>query len=213
MALFGGRYNWRVRMIDLDGNREEWVSTVLAAYQVRGRVQWFKVRGRSMRPLLQEGDEIQVRYCLPENIRRGDLAVFWEGRVLNAHRILDIRQTPSDILFLEKGDSNPHGGYIPSSRIKGLVQAVRKPGGTMGLDRPSWRRWNRMAAKAGYGFIRTYAFFHPRIKGKTDSLSSYGPLWGYRSWTGLLLFFPLLGEKIRAFFKKKPLQSPPDLIQ
>ena len=200
-------------MINLDGNREEWVSAVLAVYQVQGRVQWFKVQGRSMRPLLREGDEIQVRFCLPENLRRGDLAVFWEGRVLNAHRILNIRKTPADILFLEKGDSNPHGGYIPSSRIKGVVQAVRKPGGTIGLDRPSWRRWNRRVARAGYGFIRVFAFFLPREKGKADSPSSYGPLWGYRYWTCLLLCFPLLGEKIRAFFKKKPLPPPPDPIQ
>jgi hypothetical protein len=190
-------------MIDFDGNREESISALLAAYQVQGREQWFTVRGRSMRPLLQEGDEIQVRFCLPENLRQGDLAVFWEGAVLTAHRILNIRETSPDILFLEKGDSNPLGSYIPASRIKGLVQAVRKPGGVTRLDRPCWRWWNRMMARTGYGFIRAFVFFHPRTKGKTDSLISYGPLWGYRSWTCLLLFFPLLGEKIRTFFKAR----------
>ena len=197
-------------MIDFDGNREEWVSAVLTAYQVQGRVQWFKVQGRSMRPLLQEGDEIQVGFCLPENLRKGDLAVFWEGAVLTAHRILNIRKTPPEILFLEKGDSNPEGSFIPSSRIKGVVQAVRKPWGVIGLDQSCWRRWNRMVAGAGYGFIRAYAFFHPLTKRKTDSPSSYGPLWGYRSWTYLLLFFPLLGEKIRAFFKRPPLPPSPN---
>ena len=54
------------RLIDFAGNREEWVSAVLAAYQVQGRVQWFKVQGRSMRPLLREGDEIQVRFVSPK---------------------------------------------------------------------------------------------------------------------------------------------------
>jgi signal peptidase I len=195
-------------MIDFDGNREEWISALLAAYQVQGREQWFKVRGRSMRPLLREGDEIQVRFCLPENLRKGDLAVFQEGKILNAHRILDIRKTPSDLFFLEKGDSNPHGGYIPSSRIKGVVQAVRKPGGVIGLNRPFWRWWNRMMAKAGYGFILALAFFRPQTKGKTDSPCSFGPLRGYRSWIGLFLFFPLLGEKIRTLFNRTPPSAP-----
>ncbi len=195
-------------MINFDGNRGELVSALLAAYQVQGRVQWFKIQGRSMRPLLREGDEILVRFCLPENLRRGDLAVFLEGSVLNAHRILNIRKTTPDLLFLEKGDSNPDGSYIPSSRIKGVVQAVRKPGGVIGLDRPFWRWWNRMTAKAGYGFMQTFALFHPQTKGKTDSSCSYGPLWGYRSWIYLLLCFPLLGEKIRILFNSTPPPPP-----
>ncbi len=187
-------------MIDFAGIREESVSALLADYQVQGREQWFPIRGRSMRPLLREGDEIQVRFCFPENIRKGDLAVFWEGRVLKAHRILDIFKTSQDILFLEKGDSNPTASYIPSSRIKGLVQAVRKPWGVVGLDRACWRWWNRMVSRSGYGFIRAFAFFPSPEKGKTGSPSAYGPFWGYRSWIYLLLFFPLFEERIRAFF-------------
>jgi hypothetical protein len=191
---------YHVIMIDFDENREELVVAALATAQAQGREEWFKVKGRSMRPLLREGDEIQVRFCSPENLRKGDLAVFWEGKVLTAHRILDIRKTPQDHLFLEKGDSNPQGRFIPSSRIKGVVQAVRKPWGVVGLDRPCWRWWNRMVAKAGYGFIRALASFLSPEKGKTGSPSSLGPFWGYRSWIYLLLFLPLWGERIRAFF-------------
>ncbi len=63
--------------------------------------------GISMSPLLRPGDEIQIRWCSPREIKMGDIALFKMDERLIIHRVhrieTDSNQIP--IRFITKGDA------------------------------------------------------------------------------------------------------------
>lgn len=159
---------------------------ILKTLQQAGREVWVPVQGCSQRPLLREGDEVRVGFCPPEEIREGDLAVFISDGQLTAHRVLKVfRMATGGTLFLEKGDGNPWGRFIPPEQVKGVVRTVRSEGKVIDLGVPAWLRRNRRAARIGYGYIRFYALFSPSVRVSYEKRETFGPVWGYRFLLGL----------------------------
>jgi hypothetical protein len=158
-------------------------SLLLAGHRALGTRIWVEVLGGSMGPLLENGDTVLITLCSAEEIREGDLAVFGEFGRLLAHRILKRSASPRGTLFLEKGDGTPWGRWLGPEKLRGRVQAVRGRGKYLDLEKPAWRRWNRWAARTGYGYMRISAFFLKGLRGGRSSGEVLGPFRGY----GLLL--------------------------
>jgi len=58
----------------------------------------------SMRPMLDSGDKIVVRGCLPERLFRGDIILYENGHLLYTHRFLYRKLRGKDNLLITKGD-------------------------------------------------------------------------------------------------------------
>lgn len=67
-------------------------------------------------------EKTEARYC-----RRGDVVVYRDKERLVVHRLLLRLGWGSTLLFYEKGDSNPRGGWIKGSQIRGRVLTVEFP--------------------------------------------------------------------------------------
>ena len=65
-----------------------------------------RVSGFSMYPVLQEGDICFVEKCSTEELKRGDIIVFRDGKKLIAHRLLHIQKTDNGYLLKTRGDNN-----------------------------------------------------------------------------------------------------------
>lgn len=97
------------------------------------------VRGRSMEPFLREGDRVEAVAVPPGGLRPGDLLVFEKGGEATVHRLLAVRGD----LFLEKGDGQATGTWLPWPRTVGRVVALWREGQRVDLHLPPWPR--RMA--------------------------------------------------------------------
>ncbi len=87
---------------------------------------WLKVRGESMRPLLREGDEVGVEWD-PEpgkGVREGDLVVFRDpGGEWIVHRVV---AAPGGRV-LTKGDASYRFEQVPDGEVWGRVVKLRSP--------------------------------------------------------------------------------------
>jgi hypothetical protein len=178
-------------MTDLPGRNQDPTRALFTGHQARGTTGWVNVLGSSMRPLLEAGDEILVSLGSPEEIREGDLAVFGEFGRLTAHRIVKRVPSPQGTMFLEKGDGNLWAGVIAPERLRGRVNAVRKKGKLLDFQEPRWQRWNRWAARAGYGYLRVSGFIFKGLREKRKLGEVFGPFRGYSLFMGVLLSLPL----------------------
>lgn len=95
----------------------------------RGRPFRFTVQGASMRPLLEEGDEVWVEPIGPDGPRPGDVVAYRQGGKVVAHVLhFAIGRGPRQRLFL-KGIANRRGDWpIGQERILGRVSTVLRRG-------------------------------------------------------------------------------------
>ena len=178
-------------MIDPPGRNQDPTLTLLAGHRTRGATGWVKVLGSSMQPLLEAGDEILVSLCNPEEIREGDLAVFGEFGRLTAHRIVKRVDSPQGTLFMEKGDGNLWASFIAPERLQGKAHAVSKKGKRLYFQETNWQRWNRWAARAGYGYMRVSGLMFKGLREKRNVGEVLGPFRGYGLFMGALLSLAL----------------------
>lgn len=83
------------------------------------------VKGRSMFPLLREGDIIFILRCSPEEIRTGDVVIYrsrYGGRLI-IHRVIDIKYKDGVRYFVTKGDNNPGVDFTEFDSQLGVNQA------------------------------------------------------------------------------------------
>lgn len=97
------------------------------------------VRGRSMEPFLTEGDRVEAVAVSRKLLRPGDLLVFEKGGEATVHRLLALRRGG----FLEKGDGQGTGSWLPWPKRIGRVVALSRKGRRVDLLLPPWPR--RMA--------------------------------------------------------------------
>ncbi len=107
------------------------------------------IRGTSMEPLLQAGDEIEVRRVEAGEIRFGDVVVFVRKDAWVAHRVIGRRRRRGQVHFLEKGDRAFPPTLLPASAIEGKVIRVVRDGRTIELQTPRGRWVGRLTAAAG----------------------------------------------------------------
>lgn len=100
---------------------------------------WLPITGRSMHPLLQEGDHVLVVHG-HANVRRGDIAVFQQGGKLIAHRVIGISGSGMAARFVTKGDHTLHfDPPVDPDRMVGRVVAVKRGDRLRSLHTPAWR--------------------------------------------------------------------------
>ncbi|WP_347273584.1 signal peptidase I [Candidatus Kuenenia sp.] len=90
--------------------------------------------GRSMYPLIREGDNVLVE-CGYSQIRRGDIIAFRSENKLIVHRVLTISEKGTGFSFITKGDNVPHADPVVShSEIIGKVSAIKRGEKMLSLD-------------------------------------------------------------------------------
>lgn len=81
------------------------------------------IGSESMTGELNVGDAIVYEQYDGEQIEKGDIVVFNEGRSKIIHRVIEIQNIDGELRYITKGDANdePDYGYITESDIVGLV--------------------------------------------------------------------------------------------
>lgn len=123
------------------------LKAVLAAWKQTGGQHLIPISGRSMLPLIRDGDRVLVRHGHTD-VRRGDIVVFRQGDQLIAHRVLRICQggagrgtgRGTGPTFITKGDNVLHlDRPLSGSKILGRVLAVRRGNQHLSLNTAGWR--------------------------------------------------------------------------
>jgi len=115
----------------------------------RGNKVRFRARGRSMAPLIRDGDVLTVEPAGPETLRVGDVALHRiGGEQVVAHRVLARRAERGEVLLTTRGDalSGPHD-RVCAEEVLGRVVEVERDGRVLRLDRGPWRVLGLVAAK------------------------------------------------------------------
>jgi hypothetical protein len=118
-------------------NTRELVSALRANLRRHGRYA-FQPRGASMRPFVQSGDAIFVETVAEQDVRAGDVVLYWKvGRTperdsLICHRMISrLVGDQAGTLYLAKGDSLAHVETFEtghSAELIGRVRAVSRAG-------------------------------------------------------------------------------------
>jgi signal peptidase I len=108
---------------------------------------WLLVRGISMLPLLQDGDEVLISHDL-SLLRRGEIVVFQKENCLVAHRVVRIKkEAGGGTTYLTKGDNTlQFDSPVGNTAILGRVISIRKNGQETRLNSPYQRFWNSVLA-------------------------------------------------------------------
>ena len=88
----------------------------------------FRARGGSMRPLIQDGDLLEVVPVHTAEYHLGDVILFSDsGGQLMAHRLIHRFQREGHQILVMQGDANPREDYpVPASRVLGRVVSVER---------------------------------------------------------------------------------------
>jgi hypothetical protein len=98
-----------------------------AVYRSTNVGAWIEVTGWSMSPLIRPGDELYVEFG-DRRPRRGEIAVFREGELMIAHRVVGGERFGSKELLITRGDGM--GAFdppFPADEVLGVVRACRRP--------------------------------------------------------------------------------------
>jgi hypothetical protein len=80
----------------------------------------FQARGRSMLPIIYDGDILHVRAINPQDVRTGEIVLFKDNKGFKAHRVLRKEKD----LFVTRGDSGVEPGcIIRGEQIMGKIAA------------------------------------------------------------------------------------------
>ena len=98
---------------------------------------WIEVTGWSMSPLIRPGDELYVEFG-DRRPRRGEIAVFREGELMIAHRVVGGGRSGSRKLLITRGDGMAtFDPPFPAEEVLGVVRAVSPTGAD--AERPDSR--------------------------------------------------------------------------
>lgn len=97
--------------------QEPLIDGLIGIWQENDVVKSLPVQGRSMHPLIKDGDDLYIKFCKPQSIKVGDIVAFRRRKSTIVHRI--IRKTGGG--FLEKGDLQLRAELIKTERIMGKV--------------------------------------------------------------------------------------------
>ena len=121
-------------------NQNHILKTALDLLEREGDSYWMRAAGGSMRPLIHEGDLLQIDPT-PNNPRRGEIIAFRQRDQLTAHRVLQVTQDSDGLQkILAHGDhalrSDPR---IHIEQVVGRVIAIRRGERVMSLETRAWR--------------------------------------------------------------------------
>jgi len=156
---------------DNPGTRQANISseTLQAALELwgqSGEAHTIPINGRSMLPLLREGDRVLVAHSREVSI--GDIVVFQRSDGLIAHRVLKINAGEEGERILHtKGDNvlvlDPP---LKEVELVGVVAAIYRGSRQMDLDTPAWQAMNRWISMCMRALVSIYSgagsATHPR---------------------------------------------------
>ncbi|MDD5223653.1 MAG: S26 family signal peptidase [bacterium] len=82
-----------------------------------------EIKGKSMVPTINHGDQVEVRACGVEELRKGDVIAFWRNSSLFVHRLYGSKNG----MFLTKGDRcRNFDPPVEKERVFGRVDRVTR---------------------------------------------------------------------------------------
>lgn len=111
----------------------------------------FVVRGASMWPALRRGDVVEVEAASVASLRVGDVAVFRQGAVLLAHRVIEVLNPPGGPGRLRlRGDTRRAAeGPLGERELLGRIRQCERRGRARRLDRGLSRAWGQAMLHVG----------------------------------------------------------------
>ena len=108
----------------------------------------FRARGGSMRPLIQDGDMLEVVPVNTANFRLGDILLFSDpSGQLMAHRLVHKVQQEGRMTLVMQGDANPRQDHpVPVKRVMGRITSATRDGGSFSFS-------GRLHSLIGWFFI------------------------------------------------------------
>jgi len=117
---------------------------------------YVSVTGRSMYPIIREGDQVLVSLGCA-GIRRGDVIVFRLEGVLIAHRVLSIGRTDAGYRLVTKGDNVPYfDDPLSDNQIVGRVLAVKRGDRHVRFDTLVWQVLGWLIAVGALSFAKIH---------------------------------------------------------
>jgi len=104
-----------------------------------------RVSGKSMCPLIRQGDSIRIERCAPEVLGIGDIITFKRGGTYYTHRLLRTVTRDSVTRLMTKGDNEVNvDPPVSPAQILGRVVVIQGGNRTFRLKTPFWRFMNRL---------------------------------------------------------------------
>ncbi|MDP3937333.1 MAG: S24/S26 family peptidase [Deltaproteobacteria bacterium] len=124
--------------VDTDGiTRHRALCEAVAAAHAKGGTVVMRARGRSMRPMIRDGEELRIRNLGDRALRPGDVVLARTAGGAVIHRVVTIDRTACRVRLKGDGERYPDA-LLPISAIIGRADAVRRKGRWVSLDAP-WR--------------------------------------------------------------------------
>jgi signal peptidase I len=131
----------------LDSQKTKAVVEIIREKIALGGESFLTVTSGSMRPLLNCGDKIVVKGCLPQSLSRGDIIIYAQGYSLCAHRFLYKQLNNKGTWLVAKGDyRRTMDEPFPSEFLLGRVVAIKKKQQKINLENRSWQIINWVLA-------------------------------------------------------------------
>ncbi|MBP7275914.1 MAG: hypothetical protein KBA51_06905 [Kiritimatiellae bacterium] len=150
-------------------NESPWpadAARTVRALMEQGSPVTFQAGGRSMHPVIRDGDTVRVRPAGPDDFRRGAVMLFAVRERLILHRLL--RQESRSGMCVMAGDARLGSEEIlPASDIHGVAEWVRRGERLIRLDTFRARQWGLMRRRIRT--LRAYAGSVLRRRGRPPS--------------------------------------------
>lgn len=105
-----------------------------------GKTITLRVSGKSMLPLIKQGDYIRIEKCAPGALAIGDIITFKKDGIYFTHRVLWILKKGNGIRLITKGDNEIDvDPLVSSNHIVGKAVAIKRTNRTLDLESPFWR--------------------------------------------------------------------------
>lgn len=93
------------------------INSLIEVWQEKKITRHLPSQGKSMYPVIKQGDNIPIRFTSPSHIEAGDIAAFRRNNLTIVHRL--IKKCPGG--FIEKGDFHVKGFFIRDDAILGKI--------------------------------------------------------------------------------------------
>ena len=104
-----------------------------------------RVSGKSMHPLIKQGDSIRIEKCAPGALAIGDIITFKKDAAYFTHRVLWVKKKDNSIILITKGDNEINVDPLVSpNHIVGKAVAIKRTNRKLHLETPYWRFVNRL---------------------------------------------------------------------
>jgi Peptidase S24-like len=111
---------------------------LLSVWQQANRNLLLVVKGKSMRPLIRQGDRVEVRLMNLEDLKPGDIIAFREKRSVVVHRLLAKSKNKGCRQVFQKGDNAGNWSWVKSEHVLGRVDVVHGASRKIYLNRGMW---------------------------------------------------------------------------